>query len=178
MKRIIYTCDRCGKEIPDDRYHITITRETADEPELIGESCYQDYCLECMTATMAHLRLVDNYSINNQNPVQNKQDPAHEDPEETEIAPEETIDLSAKTDKTIDPEDIEEPEASVLWELKEMDEKPKRSYSKRVNPETRDRIIELHKNGESIPLIAGRLGVERKLVTNVLYNARKKGLCE
>ena len=158
MKRIIYTCDRCGKEIPDDRFHITITRETADEPELIGESCYQDYCLECMTAAMVYLQIVEI--------------------EKEQVAPEETIDLSEKTDKTIDPEDMEEPEESVLCELKEMDEKPKRSYSKRVNPETRDRIIELHKNGESIPLIAGRLGVERKLVTNVLYNARKKGLCE
>lgn len=158
MKRIIYTCDRCGKEIPDDRFHITITRETADEPELIGESCYQDYCQECMTATMVYLQIAEI--------------------EEEQVAPEETIELSEKTDKTIDPEDMEEPEESVLWELKEMDEKPKRSYSKRVNPETRDRIIELHKNGESIPLIAGRLGVERKLVTNVLYNARKKGLCE
>lgn len=158
MKRIIYTCDRCGKEIPDDRYHITITRETADEPELIGESCYQDYCQGCMTAALIYLR--------------------SQEIEEEQVAPEETIELSEKTDKTIDTDDMEEPEASVLWELKEMDEKPKRSYSKRVNPETRDRIIELHKNGESIPLIAGRLGVERKLVTNVLYNARKKGLCE
>ena len=172
MKRIIYTCDRCGKEIPDDRYHITITRETADEPELIGESCYQDYCQECMTATMAYLRLVDPHYADD---VPKETEIA---PEETEIAPEETIDLLEKADTSPDPEDAEEPEESVLWELKEMDEKPKRSYSKRVNPEIRDRIIELHKNGESIPLIAGRLGVERKLVTSVLYNARKKGLCE
>lgn len=163
MKRIIYTCDRRGKEIPDDRYHITITRETADEPELIGESCYPDYCYDCMVSVSVYMSVMP-------------KDSPQDKPEE--IAPEETIDLLEKADTFPDPEDMEDPEESVLWELKEMDEKPKRSYSKRVNPETRDRIIELHKNGESIPLIAGRLGVERKLVTSTLYNARKKGLCE
>lgn len=172
MKRIIYTCDRCGKEIPDDRYHITITRETADEPELIGESCYQDYCLECMAATMAHLRLVDNYSINNQNPAQNKQDPAHEDPEETEIAPEETIDLSAKTDKTIDQEDMEEPEESVLCELKAMDEKP----SGRLTPEQKNQIFDAYRHGKSYSMIAEIVGVDISKVKNALHYARVRGI--
>ena len=115
MKRITYYCDRCGRQIITERYHITITQETDGEPEVIGESYRQDYCYDCMANTWRHMApppdmpkgIID---------VQNK-------PEE--IAPEETIDLSEKTDKTIDPEDAEEPEESVLCELKAMEEKPK-----------------------------------------------------
>lgn len=152
MKRIIYTCDRCGKEIPDDRYHITITRETADEPELIGESCYQDYCHECMTAAMVYLQIAEI--------------------EEEQIAPEETIDLSEKTDKTIDPEDIEEPEASVLCELKAMEEKP----SGRLTPEQKNQIFDAYRHGKSYSMIAEIVGVDISKVKNALHYARVRGI--
>lgn len=157
MKRIIYTCDRCGKEIPDDRFHVTITKETADEPELIGESCYQDYCQECMTAAMVYLQIAEI--------------------KEEQVAPEETIELSEKTDKTIDQEDMEEPEESVMCELREA-EAEQRKRRKWIDPEIRDRIIELFNSGEGVLVIAGRLGVDRKAVYNVIHRARKKGLVE
>lgn len=152
MKRIIYTCDRCGKEIPDDRYHITITRETADEPELIGESCYQDYCLECMTATMVYLQIVEI--------------------EKEQVAPEETIDLSEKTDNSIDPEDIEEPEESVLCELKAMEEKP----SGRLTPEQKNQIFDAYRHGKSYSMIAEIVGVDISKVKNALHYARVRGI--
>ncbi len=152
MKRIIYTCDRCGKEIDADRYHITITRETADEPELIGESCYQDYCLECMTAAMVYLQIVEI--------------------EEEQVAPEETIDLSAKTDKTIDPEDIEEPEESVLCELKAMDEKPKG----RLTPEQKSQILDMYRHGKKYKQIAELVGTDINRVRSAIHYARTKGI--
>ena len=152
MKRIIYTCDRCGKEIPDDRFHITITRETADEPELIGESCYQDYCLECMTAAMVYLQIVEI--------------------EKEQVAPEETIDLSEKTDKTIDPEDMEEPEESVLCELKAMEEKP----SGRLTPEQKNQIFDAYRHGKSYSMIAEIVGVDISKVKNALHYARVRGI--
>ena len=145
MKRIIYTCDRCGKEIPDDRYHITITRETSDEPELIGESCYQDYCQECMTAAMVYLQIAEI--------------------DEEQVAPEETIELSEKTDKTIDPEDMEEPEESVLCELKEMEEKPKG----RLTPEQKNQIFDAYRHGKSYSMIAEIVGVDISKVKNALH---------
>lgn len=152
MKRIIYTCDRCGKEIPDDRYHITITRETADEPELIGESCYQDYCLECMTATMVYLQIVEI--------------------EKEQVAPEETIDMSEKTDKTIDPEDIEEPEESVLCELKAMEEKP----SGRLTPEQKNQILDMYRHGKKYKQIAELVGTDINKVRSAIHYARTKGI--
>lgn len=152
MKRIIYTCDRCGREIPDDRYHITITRETADEPELIGESCYQDYCHECMTATMVYLQIAEI--------------------DEEQVAPEETIDLSEKTDKTIDPEDTEEPEESVLCELKAMEEKP----NGRLTPEQKSQILDAYRHGKSYSMIAEIVGVDISKVKNALHYAKVRGI--
>lgn len=154
MKRIIYTCDRCGKEIPDDRYHITITRETADEPELIGESCYQDYCLECMTSTMAYLQIVDAEFV------------------EEQVAPEETIELSEKTDNKIDPEDVEEPEESVLCELKAMDEKPKG----RLTPEQKNQILDAYRHGKKYKQIAELVGTDINKVRSAIHYARTKGI--
>lgn len=152
MKRIIYTCDRCGAEISGDRYHITITRETADEPELIGESCYQDYCLECMTAAMVYLQIAEI--------------------EEEQVAPEETIDLSAKTDNKIDPEDTEEPEESVLCELKAMDEKP----SGRLTPEQKNQILDMYRHGKKYKQIAEIVGTDINKVRSAIHYARTKGI--
>lgn len=36
MKKITYYCDRCGRQIITERYHITITQETDGEPEVIA----------------------------------------------------------------------------------------------------------------------------------------------
>ena len=152
MKRIIYTCDRCGKEIPDDRYHITITRETADEPELIGESCYQDYCQECMTATMVYLQIAEI--------------------DEEQVAPEETIELSEKTDNKIDPEDVEEPEESVLCELKAMEEKP----SGRLAPEQKNQILDAYRHGKKYKQIAEIVGTDINKVRSAIHYARTKGI--
>ena len=152
MKRIIYTCDRCGKEIPDDRYHITITRETADEPELIGESCYQDYCQECMTATMVYLQIAEI--------------------DEEQVAPEETIELSEKTDNKIDPEDVEEPEESVLCELKAMEEKP----SGRLTPEQKNQILDAYRHGKKYKQIAEIVGTDINKVRSAIHYARTKGI--
>lgn len=154
MKRIIYTCDRCGKEITGDRYHITITRETADKPELIGESCYQDYCLECMTSTMAYLQIVDAEFV------------------EEQVAPEETIELSEKTDNKIDPEDVEEPEESVLCELKAMDEKPKG----RLTPEQKNQILDAYRHGKKYKQIAELVGTDINKVRSAIHYARTKGI--
>ena len=152
MKRIIYTCDRCGKEIPDDRFHITITKETADEPELIGESCYQDYCQECMTAAMVYLQIAEI--------------------KEEQVAPEETIELSEKTDKTIDQEDMEEPEESVLCELKAMDEEPKG----RLTPEQKNQILDMYRHGKKYKQIAELVGTDINKVRSAIHYARTKGI--
>ena len=157
MKRIIYTCDRCGKEIPDDRYHITITRETADEPELIGESCYPDYCYYCMVDISVYMSVMQKDSLPDK-------------PEE--IAPEETIDLSAKTDNKIDPEDVEEPEESVLCELKEMEEKPKG----RLTPEQKSQILDAYRHGKKYKQIAEIVGTDINKVRSAIHYARTKGI--
>lgn len=156
MKRIIYTCDRCGKEIDADRYHITICKEIpAGEPELIGNSADRDYCQSCMKDAVSFL--VTGFL----------------DCETEEIAPEETITEHVPPD----PEDMEEPEESVMCELREMDAE-QRKRRKWIDPKVRDKIIELFNSGEGVLVIAGRLGVDRKAVYNVINRARKKGLVE
>lgn len=157
MKRIIYTCDRRGKEIPDDRYHITITRETADEPELIGESCYPDYCYDCMVSVSVYMSVMP-------------KDSPQDKPEE--IAPEETIDLLEKPDTFPDPEDMEDPEESVLCELKAMEEKPKG----RLTPEQKNQIFDAYRHGKSYSMIAEIVGVDISKVKNALHYARVRGI--
>lgn len=156
MKRIIYTCDRCGKEIDADRYHITICKEVpAGEPELIGNSADRDYCQGCMEDAVSFL--VTGFL----------------DYKTETVAPEETITEHVPPD----PEDMEEPEESVMCELQEMDAE-QRKRRKWIDPEIRDRIIELFNSGEGVLVIAGRLGIDRKTVYNVINRARKKGLVE
>lgn len=159
MKRIIYTCDRCGKEIDADRYHITICKEVpAGEPELIGNSADRDYCYDCMVDISVYMSVMPKGSLPDK-------------PEE--IAPEETITEHVPPD----PEDMEEPEESVMCELREADAE-QRKRRKWIDPEIRDRIIELFDSGEGVLVIAGRLGIDRKTVYNVINRARKKGLVE
>ena len=164
MKRIIYTCDRCGKEITAERYHITICKEIpAGEPELIANSADRDYCYLCMAEIAVYMDTVPSIV-----PVREQIAPENE-----EIAPEETITEHVPPD----PEDMEEPEESVMCELREA-EAEQRKRRKWLDPEIRDRIIELFNSGEGVLVIAGRLGVDRKAVYNVIHRARKKGLVE
>lgn len=159
MKRIIYTCDRCGKEIDADRYHITICKEIpAGEPELIGNSADRDYCYDCMVNVSVYMSVMP----------KNSNEP-HGNPEE--IAPEETI----TTYVPPDPEDMEEPEESVMCELREMDAE-QRKRRKWLKPETRDKIIELYNNGANATDISLVLGVDKKNVYNVVQRAKEKGL--
>jgi len=171
MKRIIYTCDRCGKEITAERYHITICKEIpAGEPELIANSADRDYCYLCMAEIAVYMDTVPSIV-----PVREQIAPENEEiaPENEEIAPEETITEHVPPD----PEDMEEPEESVMCELREA-EAEQRKRRKWLDPEIRDRIIELFNSGEGVLVIAGRLGVDRKAVYNVIHRARKKGLVE
>lgn len=155
MKRIIYTCGRCGKEITADRYHITICKEIpAGEPELIGNSADRDYCQGCMEDAVSFL--VTGFL----------------DCKAETVAPEETIDLSEKTDKTIDPEDVEEPEESVLCELNAMEEKPKG----RLTPEQKDQIFDAYRHGKSYSKIAEIVGVDISKVKNTLHYAKVRGI--
>ena len=156
MKRIIYTCDRCGKEIDADRYHITICKEIpAGEPELIGNSADRDYCQSCMKDAVSFL--VTGFL----------------DCETETVAPEETITEHVPPD----PEDMEEPEESVMCELWEMAaEVDKKRRAERIKPELRDRIIELCKNGVAPREISATLGVEKRIVYNTIQHAKEKGL--
>lgn len=154
MKRIIYTCDRCGKEIDADRYHITICKEIpAGEPELIGNSADRDYCRGCMEDAVSFL--VTGFL----------------DCKPEEIAPEETITEHVPPD----PEDMEEPEESVMCELREADAE-QRKRRKWIDPKTRDAIIEMHKNGLAARDISATLGIEKRIVYNTIQHAKEKGL--
>lgn len=151
MKRIIYTCDRCGKEIDADRYHITICKEIpAGEPELIGNSADRDYCQGCMEDAVSFL--VTGFL----------------DCKTETVAPEETITEHVPPD----PEDIEEPEESVLCELKAMEEKPKG----RLTSEQKNQILDAYRHGKSYSKIAEIVGVDISKVKNALHYARVRGI--
>lgn len=156
MKRIIYTCDKCGKEITADRYHITICQEVpAGEPELIGDSADRDYCVTCMRAAAAFLRMPS--------------------PDHDEVVQEEVIDLSEKSGKSVDPEDKEEPEDETLWALKEMGEQPKPGRRRIVSQTVRGKILEMYKAGKKPKEIADALGIQKKDVYNTIYRAKEAG---
>lgn len=165
MKKITYYCDRCGREIITERYHITITQETDGEPEVIGESYRQDYCYDCMIRTWAHMApppkmpkgIID---------AQNK--PEEIAPENEEIAPEETITEHVPPD----PEDMEEPEESVLCELKAMEEKP----NGRLTPEQKSQILDMYRHGKKYKQIAELVGTDINNVRSAIHYARTKGI--